>query len=441
MSVRFHQIMALALDSHVRGPALDALRKMRAKGIRRLPEDVFSLKRGTLGIAPAYRFLRDWLDGERLTRHRGQWVLNSFIPPFPGTAYNRMFDNMFSGRHLSPVSGFIAVTGKCPARCPHCSHGGRRNGAELTTGEMLDVIRQLHGLGTSIIGFTGGEPCMRDDLTALVRAAAEGGAATILFTSGFGLTDALLADLREAGLWSACVSIDSDNAREHDAGRGEGSFDAAVSALRRAKAAGFYTMAGALATPAFVATKRYQRIYDFLNALGVHEMRIVEAMPCGHLVACSDETFLSAAQVATLQQFHVAMNRGRSGTKVCAFNQVESPELLGCGAGTQHLFIEPDGTVCPCDFTPLGFGNVRDTPLAAIWRRMNLAMGDNPRTHCFVHKNRTAICNHADAGYPLPPDISDAICQAAGAEPLPGYFALVTQGGKRITVAEQKERT
>ena len=431
MSIRFHQIIALGLDSRVRGPALDALKKTRAMGIRRLPDDVFSFKRGKLGMAAAYRFLREWLDGERLTRHNGQWVVNSFIPPFPGTAYNRLFDNMFSGRHLSPVSGFLAVTARCPARCPHCSHGGRRSGTELSTGETLGVIRQLHGLGASIIGFTGGEPCMREDLPELVRAASEGGAAAILFTSGFGLTDALLAELRGAGLWSVCVSIDSDIAQEHDAGRGEGSFEAVVSALRRAKAAGFYTMAGALATPVFVETKRYRRIYDFLSTLGVHEMRIVEAMPCGKMVACSDEAFLSPARVTELRQFHVAMNRKRTGPKVCAFNQVESPELLGCGAGTQHLFIGPDGTVCPCDFTPLGFGNVRDTPLADIWRRMNLAMGDNPRTHCFVHKNRAAIRSHAEFGYPLPPDISEAICHAAGPEPLPGYFALVTQGGKK----------
>jgi len=431
MSIRFHQIIALGLDSRVRGPALDALKKTRAMGIRRLPDDVFSFKRGKLGMAAAYRFLREWLDGERLTRHNGQWVVNSFIPPFPGTAYNRLFDNMFSGRHLSPVSGFLAVTARCPARCPHCSHGGRRSGAELSTGETLGLIRQLHGLGASIIGFTGGEPCMREDLPELVRVASEGGAAAILFTSGFGLTDALLAELRKAGLWSVCVSIDSDIAQEHDAGRGEGSFEAVVSALRRAKAAGFYTMAGALATPVFVETKRYRRIYDFLSTLGVHEMRIVEAMPCGKMVACSDEAFLSPARVTELRQFHVAMNRKRTGPKVCAFNQVESPELLGCGAGTQHLFIGPDGTVCPCDFTPLGFGNVRDTPLADIWRRMNLAMGDNPRTHCFVHKNRAAIRSHAEFGYPLPPDISEAICHAAGPEPLPGYFALVTQGGKK----------
>jgi MoaA/NifB/PqqE/SkfB family radical SAM enzyme len=432
---------------------------MRAKGIRRLPENVFSLKRGKLAFASTYRFLRDWLDGERLTRHNGQWVVNSFMPPFPGGAYERLFDNMFSGRHLSPVSGFLAVTGRCPAKCPHCSHGGRRNGAELSTDEMLSIIRQLHGLGTSIIGFTGGEPCMREDLVTLVREAVghrmtrmdakkessnetnytneinknirvnshNSMTATILFTSGFCLTDSLLAELREAGLWSVCVSIDSDSAQEHDAGRGEGSFEAVVSALRRAKAAGFYTMAGSLATPAFVETKRYQRVYDFLATLGVHEMRIVEAMPCGKMVTCSDDAFLSAEQVAELRRFHVETNRKRSGPKVCAFNQVESPELLGCGAGTQHLFIDSDGTVCPCDFTPLGFGNVRDTPLAELWRKMNLAMGDNPRTHCFVHKNRAAIRSHADAGYPLPPEISEAICRDAGAEPLPGYFALVMQ--------------
>lgn len=426
MSLRLHQMAALMLDPRVFGPALASLRKMRARGIRRLPNDVYDLRTGRVRPAAAMRFAREWLNGERLTRHRGQWVLNSFLPPFPGTAYRRLFDNMFSGRHLSPVSAFLAVTGRCPAHCSHCSRGGRREGTELDTSQWQDVIRQLHGLGVSIIGFTGGEPCVREDLDTLVRTAADGGAATILFTSGMELDDARLSRLRAAGLWSVCVSLDADTADAHDAARGAGAFETAVSALRRARAAGFYTMAGSVATPVSVVAGLHRRIHALLATLDTHELRIVEAMPCGRLGDCGSDALLSPVHIAELRRFHVETNRRRHGPKVCAFNHVESPEIFGCGAGTQHLFIEPNGTVCPCDFTPLGFGNVRETPLADLWHRMNQAMGDNPRSRCFVQRHRELIRARAAAGYPLPPDLSEAVCREAGPEPLPGYFALVT---------------
>ncbi|MBU4459642.1 MAG: hypothetical protein KJ579_03655, partial [Verrucomicrobia bacterium] len=169
MSLSLLQFAALLLDPRVSGPPLRALRTMRARGVRRLPVRVYDPASGRLRLAQMRQFLHEWLGGERLTRHRGQWVLNSFLPPFPGPAYQRMFDNMFSGRHLSPVSAFLAVTARCPADCAHCSRGGRRDGPELTTAQWTDAIRQLHGLGTSILGFTGGEPCVRQDFATLVR--------------------------------------------------------------------------------------------------------------------------------------------------------------------------------------------------------------------------------------------------------------------------------
>lgn len=430
MSLSLLQFAALLFDPRVSGPPLAALRKMRAHGIRRLPAHVYDPVRGRLHVAPARRFLREWLAGERLTRHRGQWVLNSFLPPFPGPAYQRLFDNMFSGRHLSPVSAFLAVTARCPWDCSHCSRGGRRDGPELSTDEWLETIRQLHELGTSLVGFTGGEPCVRDDLETLVRAAAEGGAATILFTSGRGFTPELAARLRAAGLWSVCVSLDADTAEAHDAARGQGSFAAALTALRLARSEGFYVMAGAVATPAFVRSGMPARLHALLAGLGVHELRIVEAMPCGGLSGCAAADLLSSDDIVALRRFHVETNRAGRGPKICAFNHVESPEIFGCGAGTQHLFIEPSGVVCPCDFTPLGFGNVRDAPLADLWRRMNLAMGDNPRTHCFIQHHRNAVQAHAAAGFPLPPDLSERLCREAGPEPLPAYFALVASNSQ-----------
>ena len=435
MSLSLFQFAALLLDPRVSGPPLAALHKMRARGIRRLPTRVYDPVSGRLRIAQTRQFLREWLGGERLTRHRGQWVLNSFLPPFPGPAYQRLFDNLFSGRHLSPVSAFLAVTARCPWNCPHCSRAGRRDGPELSTENWRDAIRQLHNLGTSLIGFTGGEPCLRADLEMLVQEAAAGGAATILFTSGRGFTPALAARLRAAGLWSVCVSLDADNAEIHDAARGPGSFSVACDALRLARVEGFYTMAGTVATPASVRSDMHIRIHHLLSDLGGHELRIVEAMPCGGLTNCASVELLSPDDIATLRRFHIETNRNGRGPKVCAFNQIESPEIFGCGAGTQHLFIEPSGVVCPCDFTPLGFGNVCITPLNDLWRRMNLAMGDNPRTHCFIQRHRDAVRAQASAGFPLPPEISERICRKAGPEPLPAYFALVasssqsTQGG------------
>lgn len=441
MSVSTLQILSLLLDPRVTGPPMRVMSTLRSRGVRRLPEQVYDMRSGRLRLGEARRLLAHWLDGERLTRHRGQWVLNSFLPPFPGTAYARLFESVLSGRNLSPVSAHLALTARCPLRCTHCSLGGRERGRELSTEEWSNVIGQLHSLGAGLFGLTGGEPCLRDDLPQIVQAVTGGGGEAVLYTSGSGFTPELAAKLADAGLWSVCVSLDHHSAQGHDARRGEGAFERALAAVRLAVSRGFYAMIGTLATPHAVESGEIQRIHGLGAELGVQEMRIVEPMPCGRLAGCPASELLSADQVAAVRRFHTETNRGRLGPKVCAFNQVESPEVFGCGAGTQHLFIDAIGNVCPCDFTPLAFGSVREGPILPIWECMNGAMGGGPRTHCFIQANHQRILAVGGKVLPLAPRESEAVCREAGPEPLPGFHRSVTSGRASVAAADTEDPT
>ena len=339
-----------------------------------------------------------------------------------------MFENLLSGRRLSPVSAFLAVTGECQYHCWHCSYRNRPGGG-LETGQWLKIIGELHRLGASIIGFTGGEPCLRADLPQLVSAASAGGAAAIVFSSGSGLNLPLLRELKKAGLWSVCVSLDHPSPAGHDRLRGmPGAHAAACQALRLARESGFYTMVGTVATRALVEDGLLPAMHGLARECGADELRLVEPMPCG-LLARGEDCLLEPGHVGAIRRFHVETNRKRLRPKVCAFNQIESPELFGCGAGTQHLFMDATGEVCPCDFTAMSFGNAVREPLAAVWSRMSGAMG-NPRRHCFIQAHHRLLLKHG--GFPLTPDQSCLVCAEAGREPLPDYFQFVT-GGKEST--------
>lgn len=425
MNRQTFQLIRMLFDPRITAKPLRTLAQLRANGIHRIPDEVYDDLRGKGRGGHALRFVRQWLDGEMFTRHKGQWVLNSFLPPFPGQAYERMFENLLSGRHLSPVSAFLGITVKCPCHCVHCS-AQRDIAEELTTQQWIDTLRQLQQLGTSIVGFTGGEPFERTDLPVLAAEARQLGMATILFTSGAGFTPDRLAALKKSDLWACCTSLDFDNAKEHDWMRGKaGVFDEALKTIRYSRKSGFYTMVSSVATRSFVEGRMFEQVYALCCRMGVHEYRIVEPMPCGALADAGENTLLNPEHIRTLREFHVQTNRRQKPPKICAFNQVESPEIFGCGAGTQHLFIQPDGTVCPCDFTPLSFGNVVQTPLTDIWHRMNLAMGNNPRSHCFIQKYHQQINRYAEEGFPLSTETSERICRDIESEFLPGYFAMV----------------
>ncbi len=430
MNLQLLNLIRVIFNPKITATPVRVLKKLRAGGKQRLPGAVQNeLESGSWGKHTT-RFIREWLDGEVLSRHGGKWVLNSFLPPFPGKSFDRMFENLLSGRRLSPVSAYVATTASCPYNCWHCSYKNREQG-DLSTKSWLSIMQGLHELGASIIGFTGGEPLSRPDLPELVEAAAKGGASTILFTSGALMDDEKARKLKQSGLWAFCVSLDHPDPSEFDRLRGaEGAFDRAMKAIQISRESGFYTMIGTVATRTLLEKKLYEDIYKIARESGVHEFRLIEPMPCGMLADTGEDNLLTADHIDRLRKFHVAVNRKGRLPKVCAFNHIESPEIFGCGAGTQHMFVDSAGEVCPCDFTPMSFGNAVREPMNMIWDRMNDAMG-NPRRHCFIQKHYRLLSEHAESGYPLPPHVSEEVCGVAGHGRLPDFFELVSGQANR----------
>jgi MoaA/NifB/PqqE/SkfB family radical SAM enzyme len=420
-------MLRVLADRRIVGPPFRLARRLKRRWIgERTVGKNEGLKDGLRERLAAWEFVRRWLRREGLRRHNGQWVVNSFIPPFPGPAFDRMFAPQYFQRPYVVGSASLAVTGECPADCWHCSMKKRRGGRPLATAEWLDAIDRLLSLGTYNIGITGGEPLLREDLPELVRAASHGGAIVQLFTSGIGLTEAKIDALREAGLWAVGVSLDHTDPATVKRLRGTPwAFDAAIAALELSRSKGLYTLINAVADREMVDAGEHCRLYDLASRLKLHELRLIEPMPCGRLDSLPADRLLDAEQISRLRQFHRETNRRGRGPKVCAFNEMESPELFGCCAGTGHLHIDPCGEVCPCNFVPLSFGNLREERLEAVYDRMSIAMRQ-PRRHCFIQSNAPLIQLHA-AGreYPLRPEISMQVAAQSPRESLPDYFRLV----------------
>ena len=115
-----------------------------------------------------------------------------------------------------PLWLVLELTYECPLKCPWCSNPvdyARRKGEELTTAEWKRVLREGRELGALQLGFTGGEPLLRDDIEELVADATALGYYTNLITSGVGLTEARLVKLKEAGLKQIQLSLQSSAPR------------------------------------------------------------------------------------------------------------------------------------------------------------------------------------------------------------------------------------
>ena len=223
---------------------------------------------------------------DHLVQHDGYYLVNSFIPPInteafrtvvkmvPGKGKN-FFVNHTEGIRLAPISTYIAVTDKCMYHCWHCSASkfmkDATSNSQFSTLELKKIIAQLQRLGVAIIGFTGGEPLLREDLEELIASIDER-SVSYIFTTGYKLTYQRALALKEAGLFGIAISLDSLDAQRHNGMRhNDHAYDYAVEAIKNAKKAGLYTMSQTVCTRELLINGGILKLALYLKKLEIDE--------------------------------------------------------------------------------------------------------------------------------------------------------------------------
>ena len=373
---------------------------------------------------------------ERILKFNDQYVHSSFLPPIPSKAAMQIFDavpedgtKFFNHTHAirkAPISMYMAVTGRCGYNCRHCSAANRNYSEDLAFDLIADTIDELQDMGVGIIGLTGGEPLLRVDIVDIVRCI-DDRSVGYLFTSGNGLTREKADELKSAGLFAIGISLDSTSEVEADRKRGcKGAYQDALLAVEYALQAGLYVMLQTVVDKEMIDNDQLTDMVNFANELGVHEIRLLENLPAGKFLHISSDRILSGTDREKLRVFHRRMNRiGRNLPKVSVFAHAESAKLYGCGAGTQHSYIDAAGNICPCDFVPLSFGNIKNTPVQELWLRMNKCIG-RPRDRCMILELYRQIHKQSQTILPLDAAISrQLVCTMRKVSSYPGFYSTL----------------
>ena len=102
----------------------------------------------------------------------------------------------------------------------------------------------------------------------------------------------------------------------------------------------------------------------------MQEVTIYDIIAIGKWLQRENDTLSDSDRQRTID-FHLDVNTKRdSGPKVMAFSYFEHPDQFGCMAGRRWMHLTPAGDVIPCSYTPITFGNVRETPLKKIWAKI-----------------------------------------------------------------------
>jgi len=367
--------------------------------------------------------------GERIVRFGNQYIISSYVPPVPSRAFltllagarDKPFTDLAYVRRSAPLSTYLSMTDRCTYNCVHCSAKLRKKGPELTTSQWIKVIADLQDLGTSYIGFTGGEPLLRSDIEEIISSA-DDRSTTILFTNGKGLSLKRAQSLKKSGLFALSVSLDSADAEVNNRMRNDpDAFASALAAIRSARLAGLYTMVQAVVFRSELSREKLFALFRLVKAHGAHEIRIHQPVPSGRLLFLKDrgDTFYSEEDRKRLFKIQFAANRRLWGfPKVSSFPYTEGPDKFGCSAGLLHSYVTASGELCPCDFIPLSFGNVLKDNLKELYDRMSRAAGI-PKPSCLAME----IAPHLRGKkLPLSPEESTGLCRSGQSREYPRFF-------------------
>jgi len=129
-----------------------------------------------------------------------------------------------------PLNVGFSITNKCNSNCIYCRIP-KRKVKELSTEQVLEIIEVLSKNGTKRIGFTGGEPLLREDIEEIIDFAHNKNIFTSLGSNGM-LAEKKIDELKNLDL--LVLSLDGGR-KIHDTQRGIECYEKVVSAIKKAK--------------------------------------------------------------------------------------------------------------------------------------------------------------------------------------------------------------
>lgn len=383
-----------------------------------------------------------------LTPVPAQWKLPLMAPPAPADRTKRFvatLDRLEKGLSLDGNFVVWSITERCNCACRMCAgtRGNRSIGDFLDADRIRTICADLRALGFRKMLVCGGEPTLVEETPVLIRSAKQSGFQVFLNTNAL-LLESRITDYLEAGLDVCMISLDSADARIHDAIRGVPGLHARVlesagrladagcdlrfhSVLMRNNIAGITGMVDlAVACRAqgldftFVFDEKQndrsalrpgrKQILDFFlrslpamvrQALAGNLRLHVSPMPvelfaAGDTMEAWPDILRDPANRASLEEQATAFSLGR-------YNAHYLRDRI-CSACHRNLTIDFDGTVYPCaqstviapDFR---IGDLTEKRIPSLWnsapfKRFRLQA---PRhaccSKCFAHSRETRLCD------------------------------------------------
>jgi MoaA/NifB/PqqE/SkfB family radical SAM enzyme len=337
-----------------------------------------------------------YLQGKPMVElENGQKAFSLLTPPLGSRVARRrvrlIMDNMRKGKSMksgavstvgsgrTPHVITVAVTYNCQCDCLHCSASKvqeevQRAHSGLRYEELCGAIGQAVDLGATCVVLTGGEPLLYDKIYDVIQSVDKTRSICTIFSNGEFLTEQTAEKLKQAGIFGVFVSFDHPTAESHNENRKRpGLFEKALRGLECCQRAGIPVGISTYATKQNIQDGGLDAMMDLARQRKVLEVFLFDVIPTGRLSDQRD-CVLSDQEVNAVRMFRSKYNGKPDYPRIIhqtMFSSIAYPCVAeGCPAGLATVHLRANGDVCPCDFTPHSFGNVRRQPLQEIWHSM-----------------------------------------------------------------------
>ena len=295
-----------------------------------------------------------------------------------------------------PLVVIWEVTQACDLKCQHCRACAQpfRDLRELTSVEAKRLINEVAEMGAPLLVFTGGDPLKRPDIYQLVEYAAKRGVHPSLTPSATPLlTREAVAKLKASELTRLAVSLDASTAAVHDGFRGvPGSWQRTVDVISWAEEVGLQLQINTTVTQR--NQHDLQGIAELLNKRKIALWSLFFLVPTGRgqladMLSAeeAEEVFGTLYELSKRVHFHIKTTEGQhyrrfvlqqvARSRAANIRSADAPTWRpdsrpGVNDGKGFVFISHIGDVYPSGFLPMSGGNIRQQPLAEIYRESSI---------------------------------------------------------------------
>jgi PqqA peptide cyclase len=278
-------------------------------------------------------------------------------------------------RPAGPLWLLAELTYRCPLHCVFCYNplDYTAHGAELSTDDWLRVLREGRALGAIQLGFSGGEPLLRDDLEILVAEARRLGFYSNLITSGVGLSETRIRAFKDAGLDHIQLSFQDSTREMNDFLSSTRTFELKSKVAKLIKEHDYPMVLNVVLHRLNI--DHIEEILAMAERLGAEYVELANTQYYGWGFLNRDRLLPTHEQLLRADEV-TRRFRERMGNKMRIFFVVpdyfeDRPKPCMSGWGSVFLTVTPDGTALPCHaarmLPGLTFPNVREANLDAIW--------------------------------------------------------------------------